>query len=92
MITKTQFIKEMAQRGNMNKQEAERLCNLFLDTLKYSIKEYGGVKFSGLGKFFVKECKERMGRNPKNGNAAIIPKHKTVKFHVGDVFKDSLNE
>ena len=92
MITKTQFIKEMAQRGNLNKQEAERLCNLFLDTLKYSIKEYGGVKFNCFGRFFVKECKERMGRNPKNGNPAIIPKHKTVKFYVGDVFRDSLNE
>ncbi len=92
MITKIQFIKEMAQRGNMKVIEAEKLCNLFLDTLKYCIREYGGVKFSGLGKFFVKECKERMGRNPKNGNPAIIPKHKTVKFHVGDVFKDSLNK
>lgn len=92
MITKTQFIKEMAQRGNLNKQEAERICNLFLDTLKYSIREYGGVKFSGFGKFFVKECNERMGRNPKNGNPAVIPKHETVKFHVGDVFKDSLND
>lgn len=92
MITKTQFIKEMAQRGNLKVIEAERLCNLFLDTLKYSIREYGGVKFNCFGRFFVKECKERMGRNPKNGNVAIIPKHKTVKFHVGDVFKDSLND
>ena len=92
MIIRNQFIKEMAQRGNLNKQEAERLFDLFLDTLKHCIKEYGGVKFNCFGRFFVKECNERMGRNPKNGNPAIIPKHKTVKFHVGDVFKDSLNE
>lgn len=92
MITKTQFIKEMAQRGNMKVIEADRLCNLFLDTLKYSIREYGGVKFSGLGRFFVKEYSERMARNPKNGNPAVIPNYKTVKFHVGEVFKDSLND
>ena len=92
MITRNQFIKEMAQRGDMKIIEAERLFNLFLDTLKHCIKEYGGVKFRGFGNFVVKEYSERMGRNPKNGNAAIIPKHKTVKFHVGDVFKDSLNE
>ena len=48
MITKTQFIKEMAQRGNMKVTEADRLCNLFLDTLKYFIKEYGGVKLTVL--------------------------------------------
>ena len=39
----------------------------------------------------VKECKERTGRNPKNGDPAIIPKHKTVKFQVSEMFKDSLN-
>ena len=92
MITRNQFIKEMAQRGNLKQVEAERLFDLFLNTLKYSIKEYGGVKFNCFGRFFVKECNERMGRNPKNGNPAIIPKHKTVKFYVGDVFKDSLND
>ena len=92
MITKTKFIKEMAQRGNLKQVEAERLFDLFLNTLKYSIKEYGGVKFRGFGNFVVKEHKERMGRNPKNGNPAVIPNYKTVKFHVGEVFKDSLND
>ena len=92
MVTKNEFIKEMAQRGNMKIVEAERLYNLFLDTLKYFIKEYGGVKFRGFGNFVVKEYNERMGRNPKNGNPAVIPNYKTVKFHVGDVFKNSLNE
>lgn len=92
MVTRNQFIKEMAQRGNLKQVEAERLYNLFLETLKYSIKEYGGVKFRGFGNFVVKEHKERMGRNPKNGNPAVIPNYKTVKFHVGEVFKDSLND
>ena len=58
MITKTKFIKEMAQRGNLKQVEAERLFDLFLNTLKYSIKEYGGVKFRGFGNFVVKEYNE----------------------------------
>ena len=92
MIIRNQFIKEMAQRGDMKVIEAERLFDLFLDTLKYCIKEYGGVKFRGFGNFVVKEYSERKGRNPKNGNPAVIPNYKTVKFHVGEVFKNSLNE
>lgn len=91
-MTKEQFVKEMAQRGNMKVIEADKLCNLFLDTLKYSIREYGGVKFSGLGKFFVKEHKERIGRNMSTGEPMTIPKHNTVKFTVSEIFKDSLNE
>ena len=92
MITKTQFIKEISQRGNMKVIEADKLCNLFLDTLKYSIKEYGGVKFSGLGKFFVKEHKEKMARNPRTGEPVKVEKHNTVKFTVSEIFRDSLNE
>ena len=92
MITKEQFIKEMAQRGNLKRSEADRLCNLFMDTLKYVIKEYGGVKFVGFGKFVVKEYKEKMARNPKTGEPVKVEKHKIVKFVVSDTFKESLNE
>lgn len=91
-MTKEQFIKEMAQRGDMQIMEADRLFNLFIDTLKYAIKKYGVVKFKGFGKFFVKEHKERIGRNMSTGEPMTIPKHNRVKFTVSDVFKDSLNE
>ena len=91
-MTKEQFVKEMAQRGNMQIMEANRLFNLFMDTLKYAIKKYGVVKFKGFGKFFVKEHKERIGRNMSTNEPMTIPKHNTVKFIVGSTFKDSLNE
>lgn len=91
-MTKEQFVKEMAKRGNIKETEADKVFNLFLDTLKYAIKEYGGVKIKGFGKFFVKEHKERIGRNMSTGEPITIPKHNTVKFTVSDVFKDSLNE
>lgn len=92
MITKTQFIKEMAKRGNLTGVESEKIFDLFLDTLKYSIKEYGGVKFNCFGRFFVKECKGKVGRNPKTNEPVIVPEYNTVKFNVSDVFKDSFNE
>lgn len=91
-MTKEQFIKEMAQRGNIKVIEADRLFNLFIDTLKYVIKKYGVVKFKGFGKFFVKEHKERIGRNMSTGEPMTIPKHNTVKFTVSELFRDSLNE
>lgn len=92
MITKGKFIRIMAERGNIKVTEAERYVNLFLDTLKYVIKEYGGVKFVGFGKFFVKEYKEKMARNMSTGEPMTIPKHNTVKFTVSEMFRNSLNE
>lgn len=92
MMTKELFIKTMAQRGGIKRCEAEKYINLFLDTLKYAIKEYGGVKFAKFGKFSMKEHKEKMGRNMKTGEPMKLPKHKRVKFTMSEIFRDSLNE
>lgn len=85
-MTKELFIKTMAERGNIKQYEAEKCVNLFLDTLKYAIKEYGGVKFIGFGKFFLKEHKERMCRNMQTGEPVKVPKQKKVKFTMSEIF------
>lgn len=91
-MTKEQFIDRMAKNGGIKKIEADRYVNLFIDTLLECLKEEGKVKFQGFGKFEVKDTKEREGRNPKNGNTCIIPKHKAVKFKAGKRFSDEVNE
>ena len=91
-MTKEQFIDRMAKNGGINKIEADRYVNLFINTLLECLKEEGKVVFSGFGKFEVKDVKERVGRNPKNGDTCIIPKHKAVKFKAGKRFSDEVNE
>ena len=91
-MTKEQFIDRMAKNGGIKKIEADRYVNLFINTLLESLKEEGMVKFTGFGKFEVKDTKERVGRNPQNGNEYIIPKHKAVKFKAGKRFSDEVNE
>ena len=91
-MTKEQFIDRIAKNGGIKKIEAYRYVNLVIDTLLECLKEEGIVKFSGFGKFEVKDTKERVGRNPKNGDTCIIPKHKAVKFKAGKRFSDEVNE
>ena len=91
-MTKEQFIDRMAKNGGIKKIEADRYVNLFIDTLLECLKEEGKVKFQGFGKFEVKDVKERVGRNPKNGDSCTIPCHKAVKFKAGKRFSDEVNE
>lgn len=88
---KEQFVNRMAKNGGIMKIEAYKYVNLFIDTLLECLKDDGMVKFTGFGKFEVKDTKERVGRNPKNGNTCIIPKHKAVKFKAGKHFLDEVN-
>ena len=90
-MTKEQFIDRMAKKGGIKKIEAYRYVNLFIDTLLECLKDDGMVKFTGFGKFEVKDTKERVGRNPKNGNTCLILKHKAVKFRAGKYFADEVN-
>lgn len=90
-MTKEQFAKRMAEKGGIKKIEAYRYMNLFIDTLLECLKDEGMVKFTGFGKFEVKDTKERVGRNPQNGKEYTISKHKAVKFRAGEKLNKVMN-
>lgn len=45
------------------------------------------VKLSGFGVFEVRDKRERMGRNPKTGEAAPIAPRRVIGFHASQVIK-----
>ena len=50
------------------------------------------MKFVGFGKFELKTMKERVGRNPQNGDEYMIPEHKKVKFYASETLADKMNQ
>lgn len=91
-MNKEQFIKKMAQIGNIKKVEAERITKLFFDTLFVCLQETEKIIFVGFGNFEVKTTKERKGRNPKTGNECIIPKRKVLKFKASEKMIEEMNK
>ena len=64
--------------------------NLF-KTLVGALLKSDKVKISSFGTFKVMNKKERIGRNPKTKNVAIITSRKVVKFKPSLVFKEKIN-
>lgn len=89
-ITKTRFIGKIAKNGGIKKKEAKKEVELFLDTLVECLKEDKTVKFNGFGKFEVKTVKEKIGRNPQNGDIHIVPEHKKVKFYASEMLSKNM--
>ena len=83
-INKTEFINRMSEKGGIQKVEARRRVDLFLETLIDCLKEDGTIKLHGFGRFEIRTAKERIGRNPKNGKECMIPEHKKVKFYSSE--------
>jgi nucleoid DNA-binding protein len=61
-----------------------------VEAIKSELKKSGEVRVSGLGTFVVKEMKARNARNPKTGEAIVVPAHKKLAFRAGKEMKESL--
>lgn len=71
---------EQVSKVTCAKTEAKDAVEMFIKTIKESLKRGERVTISELGAFHVKFRKARKGRNPKTGQIIDIPPKKVVKF------------
>lgn len=71
---------------------AKELLDCVLDEIIEGLVREGEVKLHRFGRFVVYEKGERVGRNPKTGEAAVIAPRKSVSFHPSPEFKVAVNE
>ena len=73
---------KLAERINIklgySKEEAKEFIEMFLNNIKINIRSKKNIKISKLASFKVINKSERIGRNPKTGEEAIISKRKVV--------------
>lgn len=89
-MTKTEFIKRLAEKQKITLVEAGKELDTFFDLLAECLKEDETVRLYGLCKFELKTTKERIGRNPKNGKKYMIPSFRKVKFTASDALMDKI--
>ena len=86
---------KLAERINMklgySKEEAKEFIEVFLNYIKVNINTKENIKISKLASFKVISKKERIGRNPKTGQDAIISERKVVSCKFSKNFKNKIN-
>ena len=86
---------KLAERINVklgySKEEAKEFIEIFLNYIKININEKENIKISKLASFKVISKKERIGRNPKTGQDAIISERKVVSCRFSKNFKNKIN-
>ncbi len=90
-MTKKDFVEKYAEKTGESKKRAGELVEAFLGTVEDALVAGDNVQFVGWGTFEVKETAERMGRNPKTGEAIKIPAKKAAKFKAGKKLADKVN-
>ena len=87
---------KLAERINIklgySKEEAKEFIEFFLNYIKININSKKSIKISKLASFKVINKKERLGRNPKTGQEAIISERKVVSCKFSKNFKNKIND
>lgn len=89
-ITRKELIAELAERTDLNRQQAGAVVTQTLLILIEGLYRGQPVELRGFGRFEPVATAARMGRNPKTGDAHPIPAGRRVRFHASPSLRNLL--
>lgn len=89
-VKKVDISSEVSKGTGLSLADASAIVDLFFDIISDGLALEGEVKIMGLGTFMVKHKKERMGRNPKTGEAATIAARNVISFRPAKDLRKTL--
>ena len=90
-ITKKYLSNKLYQKLGFSKNISSFILNDFFESIISEILKYNKIKITSFGTFEILNKSERLGRNPKTREKAIISSRKVVRFKASTYFKNKLN-
>ena len=92
-MNKSDLIIKIAKiNPELYQKDANKIVNVFFDTLCKAITKNERVELRGFGVFDAKKRDARIARNPKNGNVVAVPAKSIPFFRMGKSMKDRINK
>ena len=91
-VTKKELIDRIAERTGNKRVVVKRIVQNFLDEIIEELGRGNRLEFRDFGVFEVKERAPRIAQNPKTMQKVHVPAKKTVKFKVGRLMKQKLQQ
>ncbi|MBF0538829.1 MAG: HU family DNA-binding protein [Nitrospirae bacterium] len=89
-MTKAQLVSSISNDTHLNKGDVLQIIESFMKNVTKALTTDGKVTLVGFGSFSARERKAREGRNPRTGEAIMIPAARVPKFVAGAALKDAL--
>ena len=89
-MTKQEFVDKIADKSQLNKRDAAKAVDAFIDTITETLRGGGDVSFTGFGKFSTSNRAARQGVNPRTGERVQIAATKVPKFSAGSQLKTAV--
>ena len=90
-VTRSVLADAVYKEIGISHAESSELVDITFDELINGMIKSGVVKIASFGSFYIKEKRERIGRNPRNKKEAIIKARKVVSFYPSNILKEKIN-
>lgn len=91
-MTKSELILRLAKKySHLHSSDIEKFVNIVFEQISTTLEDEGRVELRGFGAFTTKERAERLGRNPRTGEAVKVPAHHVVSFRSGKALHEKIN-
>ncbi len=92
-MNKQELVKVMAEKmpEGTTQKTAEAALNAFVEIVTTELANNEEVVLTGFGSFKVSKREERVGRNPRTGEALTIAAANVPSFRAGKSLKDAVN-
>lgn len=91
-MNKQQLITHISGETGLPCRQVRSMIDHLLQAVTLTFKQGNGLSLKDFGSFRPACQKQRLGRNPKTGEPALIPSRIIVKFRGGRALLKSLNE
>lgn len=90
-LTRSELADAIIDEFRISKFDAVEVVETFFEELSEALSEGESVRITGFGTFVVRQKKERMGRNPRTMEPAIITSRKSISFKPSPYLKKLVN-
>jgi integration host factor subunit beta len=90
-MNKSDLMAALKDSTDIGRQDAEKVVNLFFQTIEDALRDGERVEIRGFGSFTVNHYKSYTGRNPKTGEQIRVPSKKLPFFKVGKELKEKVD-
>ena len=90
-ITKAHLADSIQNQLGLHKNQSVKVLESILEIIKETLENGEDLMITGFGKFYVKEKRERRGRNPATGEDLMLGSRKVVGFKCSGKLRERMN-
>ncbi len=91
-ISRPQLTEAIIREVGLSRNESAEIVEAVLAEVSDALVRVEMVKLPSFGSFSVRQKGQRMARNPKTGDEALIPPRRVLVFRPSHVLKESIND